>query len=94
VYVRNAFRLAYHPLAVGVGLAVASPAHAAVLSATCRPSDSDLACRLRSVLTILDTAAWILGSLLIIAVLAAVRAYRKKPRKITPDQITPDSDAR
>lgn len=71
-------------------LAMARPAQAALLD-TCRPTDSAFVCRLRSVLTLLQTAAGILALLLIVAVLAAVRAYRRKPRIIAPEDITSDA---
>ncbi len=78
------------PSCVVVFLAsVATPANA--MAAACQPTDSVFLCRLRSVLTFLDTAAVLLGILLILAVLAAVWAYRRKPRKLTPDDITPDT---
>ncbi len=57
----------------------------------CRPTDTPLVCQLQSLLTFLDAAAIFLGLLLIIAVLAAVRAYKRKPKKLTPDEITPDA---
>jgi hypothetical protein len=65
---------------------------AAVLMDSCKPGDSALLCRLRSVLTMLYTAAGILAVLLLFAVLAAVRAYKRKGRKLTPDDITPDAE--
>ena len=65
------------------------PGHAALLE-TCRVSDSELTCKLRSILAMLDTAAWILGLLLFVAVVAAVFAYRRKPRKLRPEEIVPD----
>ena len=66
------------------------PAHATLLRA-CRPTDTPLVCRLQSFLTLLDAAAIILAALLIVAILAAVRAYRRKGRKLSPDDITPDA---
>ena len=66
------------------------PAHATLLRA-CRPTDTPLVCKLQSFLTLLDAAAIILAALLIVAVLAAVRAYRRKGRKLSPDDITPDA---
>jgi hypothetical protein len=71
-------------------LLASSQAHASLLRA-CDPSDTVLVCRLRSVLTLLTTAAGILGALLLFAVLAAVRAYRRKPRKLSPDDINSES---
>ena len=56
---------------------------AAVLRA-CRPTDTPLVCRLQAVLNVLYAAAIILAALLIVAVLAAVRAYNRKPKKLTP----------
>ena len=65
------------------------PAYAAILQ-TCRTGDSPLACQLRSVLGVLDTAAWILGLLLVVAVATAVVAYRRKPRKLTREEVSAD----
>lgn len=66
------------------------PIQAALLRA-CRPSDSPLVCRLESILTFLYAFAAFLGLLLVVAVLAAVRAYRRKSKKLSPDEITPDA---
>lgn len=66
-----------------------TPCHAALRA--CRPTDKPLLCRLDSILTFLYAAAAILGLLLCAAVLAAVRTYKRKARKITPDEITPDA---
>ena len=68
-----------------------SPQGNAALLRACRPTDSPLLCRLESLLTLLYAAAAVMGLLLIVAVLAAVRAYRRKGRKITPDEVTPDA---
>ena len=65
------------------------PAHAAFRA--CRPTDKPLVCRLESILTFLYTAAAILGFLLAVAVFAAVRTYKRKGRKLSPDEITPDA---
>lgn len=65
-------------------------AHAALLRG-CEPSDSALLCRMRSVLTLLNAAAVLLGLVLLVAILAAVRAYRRKPRKLTLDDINTDT---
>ena len=70
-------------------LFLATPCRAAWRS--CRPTDSPLLCRLDSLLTFLYAAAALLGLLLFLAVLAAVRTYKRKARKITPDEITPDA---
>lgn len=67
-----------------------STAHAATLT-TCQAGDSAFLCHLRSFLTLLDTAAWGLGSLLVIAIVLAVRAYRRKGRKLSPEDITSDA---
>ena len=66
-------------------------AHAAVLLRVCRPADFSLVCRLQGLLALLEIAAPILAVLLALAVFAAVRAYRRKPRKLTPEDITPDA---
>ena len=63
---------------------------AAVLRA-CRPSDSPLVCHLESVLTFLYAAAALLATLLIVAVVAAVGAYRRKSKKLSPDEIISDA---
>ena len=63
--------------------------HAAVLTG-CRPSDSDLVCRLRSVLTLLDTVAWVLGVLLAAAVLTAIRAHKRKADRLSRDEFKRD----
>lgn len=59
------------------------PARAAVLL-DCEPKDSLLVCQLRSLLAVLHTVAIILGFLLAVAILFAVRAYRSKPRNTLP----------
>ncbi len=70
-------------------VSAALPAHA--MAEACQPSDSAFLCRMRSVLTFLDTAAVLLGMLLVLAISAAVWAYRRKPRKLTPDDISSDT---
>ena len=67
----------------------ATPCQAALR--TCRPTDKPLLCRLDSILTFLYASAALLGLLLVAAVFAAVRTYKRKARKITPDEITPDA---
>ncbi len=69
---------------------VSTPAYAVLLS-PCRASDSQLACRLRSVLDVLEVMAWILGLLLLVAALSAVRAFRRKQKKLRPEDIAPDA---
>ncbi len=79
-------------VAVVLGFATFAPQPVeAMLLRACRPTDSALVCRLQSVLTLLDAAAGILGALLLFAVFAAVRAYRRKPRKLAPEDIIPDA---
>ena len=58
----------------------------------CGPADSPLVCRLKSILTMLYTAAGILALLLIIAVVAAILVYRRNSRKLKIKDITPDAD--
>jgi hypothetical protein len=73
-------------------LLLALPVRAqAVLLESCQPGDSDLVCRLRSVLTLLEVAAAILCLVLVVAIVAAVRAYRRKPRKVGPEDLTTDA---
>lgn len=55
-----------------------APAFAA--GADCRPTDTPFLCHMRSLLSLLDVMAIILGALLLFAVLAAVAAYRRKSR--------------
>ena len=69
-----------------------TPAHAFTLLEGCRSSDSLLVCRLKSVLTMLYTAAGILALLLAIAVVAAIVVYRRNSRKLKIKDITPDAD--
>ncbi len=72
-------------------LSFAAPVvHAAVLP-SCRPSDSDLVCRLRSVLSTLETVAWILGVLLGMAVLTAVRVHKRKADRLSRDEFERNS---
>lgn len=73
------------------GAFLLTPSMHASLLGPCQPGDSEFLCQLRSVLTLLDVAAILLGLLLLIAVFAAIRAYRRKPRKIAPEDISPDA---
>ena len=57
---------------------------------SCRLTDPELVCRLRSVLAFLDVTAWVLGGLLLLATFIAIRAYRNKPGKITPKDVSID----
>ena len=63
------------PAVVSVS-ALAPSAHAAILRA-CGTNQSDLACKLQSVLNALYVVAAILSAFLIAAVLFAVRVYRR-----------------
>ena len=77
------------PAVTALLFSLATPLHAAFRA--CRPTDKPLVCRLESILTFLYTAAGILGFLLMVAVFAAVRTYKRKARKLSPDEITPDA---
>ena len=70
----------------------ATPAHASMLLEVCRSTDSPLVCRLKSVLTMLYTAAGILALLLAIAIAAAIIIYRRTSRKLKIKDITTDAD--
>lgn len=68
-----------------------SPAAHAALEATCLPSDSALVCHLRSVLGLLEMLAMVLGALLLLTVLLTIRAFRRKRRKLKPDDLTSEA---
>ena len=74
-----------------IAACTARPAEALVLQ-NCRPTDSALVCRLESILTLLYAAAAILALLLTLAIVFAIRAYRRKSPKLTPDDINSDAD--
>lgn len=87
----NSPALRHRPTLVALFACIAClPAKAAALT-TCRPDDSVLVCNLRSVLTFLNSAAILLGVLLLLAIVLAIRACRRKPRKISPNDITTDA---
>ena len=79
-----------HPVACLFFLAN-TRAHATIFLPACGPKDSALVCRLKSVLMLLDTAAALLAVLLTLALLAAFGAYRRKSRKLSPEEITHDA---
>ena len=53
-----------------------------MLLEVCRSTDSPLVCRLKSILTMLYTAAGILALLLLIAIATAIIIYRRNSRKL------------
>ena len=69
-----------------------TPAHALTVVEGCRSSDSLLVCRLKSILTMLYTAAGILALLLAIAIVAAIVVYRRNSRRLKSKDITPNAD--
>lgn len=70
---------------------LATPSAQASALVSCQQGDSGFVCHMRSVLVFLDATAWVLSLLLVSVLVAVVRIFRRKGRKLSREEVTPDA---